>query len=116
CPRCSGGGGRGRGGTDSSGDGSILTTLDAMLRELVASAVREQVAPLDAKLDRLTAMVEVQRAELLALEKIRGGTARAAHEFLRRHPELRRLGVRVGRRLLFRQAEVEHYFREEARP
>lgn len=90
-------------------------SLEDTLAEIVEGRLRVALAPLEQKVEKLTELVEKQTADLVPLEQIRGGNSKSAHEFLRRHPEVRALGVRVGRRLLFRRHEIEQLGREPLR-
>jgi len=81
----------------------------------VASEVRAALAAagldgpaLDERIERAVERVLSRREEgaLLPLDKILGCTARAAQARLARDPDLRALGHRLGRRTLFRPAEV----------
>jgi hypothetical protein len=87
-------------------------TLDDRIAELVEMSVRAATAPLAEKIAQLAALVERDAAEFQPLHKIRGGSTKSASEFLRRHPELKQIGVRVGRSILFRPHEVEQLCRE----
>jgi hypothetical protein len=75
-----------------------------------------QLAELDSRLRAIDEKVEeVRRREdaLLPLAKILGVSNKAAHMRMVRDPELRKLGVHVGRRVLFKRAVVESYYAQQ---
>lgn len=86
--------------------------IESALKILIEAAAFSAVAQLTANLDeRIEAAVDrvLQRHQseaLQPLEKIIGGSVAAARMRINRSAELRSLGVRVGKRLLFRREEV----------
>lgn len=86
--------------------------------DAVAAAAAERTA--QRVLDQLPSIIrgELQRRDedkLLPLAAILGCSSKAATTRLSRDGELRALGLRVGRRLLFRRAEVEAFLAQRTR-
>ncbi|MCU1277076.1 MAG: hypothetical protein JWM53_622 [bacterium] len=76
---------------------ALADALRAIVREEVRSALAEQAE------------------QLAPLAKILGCSSPAAGARLRRDPELRKLGVQIGRRVLFKRSDVEGYYRARGR-
>lgn len=90
--------------------------IDAVIEQLIARAVTplaEELRALRAAVEQLTA--QQRGPELLPLCRILEISPRAALGRLSRDAELRGLGLRAGRRLLFRRAEVEALFAQRQR-
>lgn len=77
----------------------------------IRAAVEVAIAPLHAKIDRLEAAL-ADRAERITLQTYRGDPdPRAAAAFERRHPDLMRLSVVIGKRRYYARAELDQFFR-----
>jgi hypothetical protein len=99
-----------------------MSALDESLRahtaEVAAKVAAQLLEQLDQRIERAVERV-LERRQAGALgepfHKIKGCTPDAARMFLKRHPAIRALGVRVGNRLLFKRDEVLAVLKANAR-
>jgi len=83
------------------------------LADEIRDAVAVAVAPLCERIEKLAAELSAKR---ITLQAYRGGSARAAAAFERRHPDLTALAKAViGRRRYYLPADLDGYFGEAAR-
>lgn len=73
----------------------------AAIGDGVRAVVREEVR----------AALAEREERLLPLPEVLGCTPAAARMRLRRDPALRQLGIPIGRRILFKRSDVEHYYK-----
>ena len=83
----------------------------ALRSEAGRAALKDAIAPVVA--DEVRRALAEKSDVLEPLSNILGVSKKAASARLTREPELRKLGVRVGRRTLFTRARVLSYFGEQ---
>jgi len=94
---------------------SVDKPITIYIRQAIEAVGDKVLSQIDAKIDRaLAAMLEADKAR--PLERIIDlPSAAAARMRVARDPELRRLGFKVGRRVMFRPSEVIAYLRLRGR-
>jgi hypothetical protein len=91
---------------------ALVLDIDAICRRAVDEALARAGDEFEARLRKVMA-ANVEQLEPLA--SILGISAKAACERCRRDPELRALGIRSGRGLVFKRSAVEGYLAAKGR-
>jgi hypothetical protein len=91
----------------------IESFLGGMAEQIAAKLAPQMQRAVESAVQR--ALADVAESALEPLDKILGVSVAAARMRLNRDPELRALGLPVGRRLFFRRAEVNALLATRAR-